>query len=71
MCTNADHAPNAESELLALLREQVLGLRKLLNESEQTNKLLMALVDVLSEEQMGETDDDQEPTTYLDGTPIR
>lgn len=71
MCTDADHAPNDESELLGLLREQVLGLGKLLHESEQTNKLLMALVEVLAGEQDQEANDDQSQCTYLDGTPIR
>jgi len=70
MCTDADHAQSDERELLGLLREQVLGLRKLLKESEQTNKLLMALVDAMAGEMDEATDDDQ-PQTYLDGSPIR
>ena len=70
MCTDADHAPSDESELLVLLREQLSVSRQQLQASRQTNELLAAMVDEMAGEMDEATDDDQ-PQTYLDGSPIR
>lgn len=48
--------------------EQTEVLLLILEEQRQTNQLLTLLIDVLSE---AEGDPDAEPTTYMDGTPIR
>ncbi|WP_433588229.1 hypothetical protein [Pseudomonas koreensis] len=50
-----------EQEFLSIFKQQ-------LQEQMKTNELLTALIQSLSDEQVD--DDDAEPLTYMDGTPI-
>ncbi|RON90364.1 hypothetical protein [Pseudomonas fluorescens] len=50
-----------EQEFLSILRQQ-------LQEQMKTNELLVTLIQALSDEQVD--DDDAEPLTYMDGTPV-
>ena len=47
--------------------KQIKILQRMLEEQMQTNQLLLLLIEALSEEGGNE---DQEPQTYMDGTPV-
>lgn len=56
------------SEEETLLRKLVELQERQLAESRQTNHLLLMLIEAMGEE---DSDPDDEPVTYIDGSPVR
>ena len=48
--------------------KQIKILQRMLEEQRQTNQLLLMLIEAMGEE---ESDPDDEPVTYMDGTSIK